>query len=370
MREITPNLTPELENHVGTDAVDAAQAFGVATYADLVNHCARLAYLNKDHLLFFRGQARDYKSKAGSSTIYPTIYRDYLPQREINYRFDVLNEASLQLKELFKRQKVQGYQELARKKYVQWSVLQHYQVCSTPLLDITHSIRVACSFAQIESTDSNAFVFVFGLPYATNRISINSEHDVVLIRLLSICPPDALRPYFQEGYMTGTEDLTNEYESKTELDFKNRLIAKFELPTGQGFWGAGFSEIPRSVLYPRDDHVEELCKSIELELKEELLPGALGEFIRTWIEFEYAIISLARKIDPDIHTARSALKVLSQSEIIDPGSLLTFNEIRRFRNLVVHEPQKIHPDELNDYMNRIDLFREHELGPIELDQAP
>ena len=360
MREIVPSLTPEYEQHIGSKSVDAARAFQIPSYRELVSHCAKLAYLNKDQLLFFRGQARDYKSKAGSSTIYPTIYRgDYLPQREVNYRFDILNEASRQLRELFKRQRVHGYKELARKKYVQWSVLQHYQVCDTPLLDLTHSLRVACSFANRESTDSSAFVFVFGLPYATNRISVNSEHDVVLIRLLSICPPDALRPYFQEGYLSGTEDITNEYESKTELDFKNRLLAKFEISTEDQFWGLGFSAIPESVLYPQEDRVEELCKAIEIELRDEILPGALGEFIRAWADLEAEIIALAREIDPDIHTLRSAVSLLGEASLVDPRELLAFNEIRQFRNIVVHEAQRIRPNQLNDYLNRLELFREN-----------
>ncbi len=368
MREINkPSLTPELERHLGSNSVDASHAYPVATYKDLVTHCAKLAYKNKDHLLFFRGQARDYRSKAGSSTLYPNIYRgDRLLQREINYRFDILNEASRQLKDLFRKQKVDGFKELVRKKYVQWSVLQHYEVCATPLLDLTHSLRVACSFAQLASKDSNAYVFLFGLPYVTNRISINSEHDIVLVRLLSICPPDALRPYFQEGYLSGTEDITNEYESKTELDFKNRLIAKFEIPSGNNFWGSGFYAIPRSALYPKGDGVEELCKSIEIKLKEELLPGALGEFIRSWTDFEADIIALAKEFDLDIHTLRPAVNLLVSLDVIDPGAFLTFNEIRGFRNVVVHEPNKIRPGELNDYLNRIQLFRENVLRPRNL----
>ena len=69
---------------------------------------------------------------------------------------------------------------------MQWSILQHYEVCGTPLIDFTHSFRVACSFAQLENESDRAYIYVFGLPYITNRISINSEHDLINIRLLSI----------------------------------------------------------------------------------------------------------------------------------------------------------------------------------------
>lgn len=78
---------------------------------------------------------------------------------------------------------------------------------------------------------------MFGFPYLTNRISFNSEHDIVNIRLLSICPPEAYRPHFQEGYLAGTDEITDNYERKIELDFNNRLIIKFELPVEKTFWG-------------------------------------------------------------------------------------------------------------------------------------
>lgn len=360
MREITSSLTQELTRHIGSKSLDKSDAFPVNSYQDLVAHIAKLAYLNKDHLLFFRGQDRDYRSKAGSTTIYPTIYRgEYIPQREINYRFDILHEASKQLKQLFSNERIEGFKELSRKKYVQWSILQHYGVCATPLLDLTHSVRVACSFAQLFSSDTKAYVFVFGLPYITHRITINSEHDVILIRLLSICPPDALRPYFQEGYLSGTEDITNEYESKTELDFKNRLIAKFEIPEDATFWEPGFSVIPNLVLFPSNDRVEVLCKSIELKIKNELMPGQIGEFIQLWTELESDVISQARLINPDVFTFRNAINQLVKSDIIDSDALMTLEEIRKFRNVVIHEYKKITPEELTKYISKIEDFRQN-----------
>jgi hypothetical protein len=58
------------------------------------------------------------------------------------------------------------------------TILHHYSVCDTPSLDLTHSLRVACSFAQLSSRDARAYVFVLGLPYTTNRISINTKKEV------------------------------------------------------------------------------------------------------------------------------------------------------------------------------------------------
>ncbi|WP_165041246.1 hypothetical protein [Dysgonomonas sp. ZJ709] len=133
----------------------------------------------------------------------------------------------------------------------------------TPLLDFTHSLRVACSFAMIDNNTDKAYISAFGLPYLTNRISVNSEHDTINVRLLSICPPTALRPYFQEGYLIGTDGISNSYDTKGELDFNNRLVAKFEIPNNPSFWGDGFHQIPRNSLYPQNDPIEDICKQIK-----------------------------------------------------------------------------------------------------------
>ena len=180
-------------------------AFPVATFRPLVEHVAKLAYRNRDDLLFFRGQSRDYQSKAGGATLYPSIYRgDALPQRELRHRFEILDQAGRTLARRFGEEGIDGHRELLRKTFIQWGILQHYEVATTPLIDFTQSLRVACSFAQHNSPEPTCYVYVLGLPFLTNRITVNSEHDLVTVRLLSICPPDALRPYYQEGYLAGT----------------------------------------------------------------------------------------------------------------------------------------------------------------------
>lgn len=231
MRAIRGEQTPALQELLGDQPVAKADAIQVPTYRRLIEHVAQLSYANKDHLLFFRGQGRDFKNKAGASSFYPSIYRgERLPREELAVRFDVLTGASRRLVDAFERNGIAGTQEVRRRKYIQWSILQHYEVCPTPLLDFTHSVRVACSFATLDPDGDDAYVYAFGLPYITNRISVNSEQDLVNVRLLSICPPDALRPYFQEGYLAGTDEVTTDYESKDELDFTRRLIAKFQIP--------------------------------------------------------------------------------------------------------------------------------------------
>ena len=68
MRSISGQLTTELTAQAKGADIAKAEAFHVKTYREVMEHVARLAYV-KDHLQFFRGQDRDYRNKAGASTI-------------------------------------------------------------------------------------------------------------------------------------------------------------------------------------------------------------------------------------------------------------------------------------------------------------
>lgn len=106
MRELTnPALTAEIEKHLGGAPVAKAAPFAFSSYMQLVEIAAHLSFLNKDHLLFFRSRQGDYMNKAGSSTLYPAIYREnYLAlanqvsKSEIAYRFRKLDQAAKILK--------------------------------------------------------------------------------------------------------------------------------------------------------------------------------------------------------------------------------------------------------------------------------
>lgn len=339
MRQIYGKLTSELLTHTTPKTVGIDIGFPVATFRELVEQVAKLSFLNKDYLLFFRGQKNDYKNKINSSTFYPTIYRgDYLTQQELDFRFDKLNTASKFLVELFKKHKIEGHSELRRKRLIQWSILQHYEVTETPLIDITQSLRVACSFAQLYNKEKTAFIYVFGLPYFTNRISVNSEHDLINVRLLSISPPQALRPYFQEGYLVGTDDITNEYSNKSEMDLNNRLIAKFEIPNDEVFWGNDFDTIPETALYPKNDTIDKICKEIGQEISIDTAPTGLGEFLKLWTEFEQIILYDAKKYKREVHNIRDAILILMKYKQEKYGLLKEYDYLRMFRNKLVHKP--------------------------------
>jgi len=333
-------LTDELKKHISTKDVAGCSGYTVNTFRELVEQVAKLSYLNKDNLLFYRGQANDYKNKADKTTFYPSIYRSkYLSQQELDYRFDKLHSASKLLSELFKRSKIVGHTELRRKTLIQWSILQHYEVTETPLIDVTQSVRVACSFAQLRNKQDTAFVYVFGLPYYTNRITINSEHDLINIRLLSITPPQALRPYFQEGFLIGTDDITNEYEKKEELDLNNRLIAKFEIPNSKLFWGRSFDRIPKNALYPENDTIEKICREIGKEVTtSELAPSNIGVFLKLWSEIEQIVLKRSRKYIREVHTLRDAIYVLKKYEEEKYVLYSEIDKMRTRRNKIVHKP--------------------------------
>ncbi len=245
-----------------SEQVRRSDGLFVRSYADLVERVADLSFNNPEYLLFFRGQAVDYRI-GGLTTIHTALFRSTKPGgqlsgSEIMARFSLLEKAEQALAEKFTlpgkfnqtvRERIQRFSIL------RWALLQHYEVCLTPLLDVTHSLRVACSFA-FQGGGGEPFLFVLGLPQISGSITTSSEHGIQVIRLLSICPPVALRPHYQEGYLVG-EFPTISFQQKAhykraELDMANRLVCKFRLARSEKFWRSGFDEIPQGALFPNE----------------------------------------------------------------------------------------------------------------------
>jgi len=128
-------------------------------------------------------------------------------------------------------------------------------------LDITSSLRVACSFALRKARES-AVVYIIGLPHTNGSISYYADEEQIIVRLLSICPPNALRPYYQEGYLVGTFPTTELKARTRSLDVANRLVAKFQIPK-KGFWDNHFTEIPELALFPKNDEMNEIVNRIK-----------------------------------------------------------------------------------------------------------
>jgi len=339
-------LTQEIAKHLGSKRaiaspqdVGAANAYPVTSFQDLIQHVARLAVLNKDCVFYYRGQDRDYGKGSGSSSLYPTIYRGaQVHRQDILNRFALLDQASSALRQAVVRHKLEGHDEV-RKRLVQWSLLQHYGVCATPLLDLTSSLRIGCNFALLNPDPPEPTVYVCGLPYTTGRISVNSEHDTVNVRLLGICPPAALRPLLQEGHVVGTYEVTADYANKSELDFCGRLIAKFSLPMSTTFRRevAGFD---REELFPSTDPLLSIAEEVRSSLREfgEVSPSVLGYFLETWTKLEQILLDTARFFGKDVRSVGRAARVLRDEGLPEDvfHRLLRATEIR---NTAVHKPQ-------------------------------
>lgn len=235
----------------------------VTSYLDLAKKVAELQFRNPEHILLFRGQDKDYKNDKGNTTLKPSLLRHQAEDRfrppasdVLERRFGILKEAERRLVSEFNIQKLDGRHELARYRILRWSILQHYEVCSTPLLDVSQSIRIAASFAS-QTTGQEAFLYVLAVPNISGVITASAEAGLQIVRLSGICPPTAVRPHIQEGYLLGEYPDMPDFEQKQhyapyEIDFGRRLIAKFRLDLDH-FWGdANFQRIGREALYPND----------------------------------------------------------------------------------------------------------------------
>lgn len=351
MRKIsfnTSNFTEHIKSNIVDQDVLRSDGVFVSSYMDLVKEVAELSYLNPDYMLFYRGQVQDYKNKNSSTTIYPSIYREErISKSELKYKLDVLNTASALLVNKLETQNIIGNTELKRKKQIQWSILQHYEVCPTPLLDITHSLRVACSFSMLNNINDYCYIYVIALPYLTGRISINSEHDLINIRLLSISPPQALRPFFQEGYVVGTEFICDEYENKIELDFNRRLLAKYKIPNSKEFWSNSFMKIGENLLYPLNDIIDKICREIKNELDYNVSAGnnTIGSFLLKWNTLEEWL----RRLGGGQYNTNQALKYFKYNYKFEDITYNKLDELRKFRNNVVHNPMSITLNDLYKY---------------------
>jgi hypothetical protein len=113
-------------------------------------------------------------------------------------RFDLLARAERELVRRYVDHGFLGRENLMRQQILRWSILQHYEVCRTPLLDVTHSLRIAASFAS-DGAGDEAFIFVLGVPNLSGAVTASAEAGLQIVRLSSVCPPAAVRPHIQEG---------------------------------------------------------------------------------------------------------------------------------------------------------------------------
>ena len=247
-------------NRYPVNQICSSAPLNVHSYEELVEHIAKINYYNRQYSLFYRGQRRDYLDPNKLTTLYPSIYRNRLTGNKLKKNFEKLDYASRELFFILSlnrdRFELIGIKNLQRFRELTWAILQHYQICSTPVLDITHSLRVAASFSLVEDRENQrqeGILYVMGFPNINDYISYHVSDELVNVKLLSFCPPAAKRPFYQEGFVAGTFPHYDLMEKQSKFDFKNRLIAKFRLINdNHNFLGRGLDIIPFNSLYPND----------------------------------------------------------------------------------------------------------------------
>lgn len=258
---------------VSNKSIREDRGYRVNSYLDLATKIAELQFRNRDHVLLFRGQSGDYRDEDGVTTLKPTLFRSNRgrtapPNRqELTNRFRKLNEAEQHL--ITHWGKTVGKDRLRKYRLLRWSILQHYEVSPTPLLDVTHSLRIAASFASHNANDE-VFLFVLGVPNLSGAVTASAEAGLQIVRLSSVCPPTAIRPHIQEGYLLGEYPDMPDFDQKRyygpqEIDFGRRLIAKFRFIPQEIWSHAAFPRVEPTALYPtpQEDPLADLAEKIK-----------------------------------------------------------------------------------------------------------
>jgi hypothetical protein len=238
-----------------------AQGHKVDNFFQLAKKVAELQFLNRDNVLLFRGQRSDHQTTKGNTTLKATLFRldeSKVPTQTIlEQRFELLRVAERELVSRYVAARFQGFQRLKRHRVIRWAILQHYEVCRTPLLDVTQSLRVAATFASLGNNTNSAFVFVLGVPNLSGAVTASAESGLQIVRLSSACPPEAVRPHLQEGYLLGEYPEITDYEQNAqydyyEMDFGRRLIAKFRFNPKELWQNKNFPPAAEEALYPKE----------------------------------------------------------------------------------------------------------------------
>lgn len=252
-------------------AVRKSPGVFVRNYVELAKAVSSLQYNNRDYVLMFRGQSTDHGNRQKNTTLKPTIFRaPRTTADDYARRFELLRRAEDMLVERYALASFSGITRLRRQRILRWSILQHYEVCPTPLLDVTHSVRIAASFASA-SGGARAFFYVLGIPNLSGAVTASAEAGIQVVRLSGVCPPEAVRPHIQEGYLLGEYPDMDRAEQKSlyqgyEVDFGLRLIAKFQFEPAS-FWrqSPNFPQVPHVALYPSsaDDPMRRIGDAIK-----------------------------------------------------------------------------------------------------------
>lgn len=252
-----------------TNTSEAREDWEVHSFSELLGCVAFLTSMNKRLTLFFRGQTSDEWEPL------PMLFRSEWRCFESKRTFAIGENRQRYWEELPRigervfricEDKALGLPRrlgLRDIREVQWAVIQHYEIWPTPLIDITSSLRMAASFAMDHCSSEGrerrvGFVYVVGMPESTGSITFDIDQHVCLARLQSCCPPVALRPHFQEGFLVGRFPINsmNDLHLVEKSSLLRRLVAKFKLIDMGNFWDENFPIIGHEAVCPKDDPLE------------------------------------------------------------------------------------------------------------------
>jgi hypothetical protein len=272
-QRISAYFDSETEVRIASNSkIRAGDGHRVTSYFDLARKVAELQFLNRDYVLLFRGQRTDHKTSKGNTSLRPPLLRGRgtaIPSKTtLVQRFERLREAESALLKCYRKERFKGIERLSRERILRWSILQHYEVCKTPLLDVTHSLRIAASFAA-QNASTRAFILVLGVPAISGAVTASAEAGLQIVRLSSACPPAALRPHLQEGYLLGEYPEMADIEQKAnyklwETDFGLRLVSKFTF-NPENFFSTTFPQLSDKAIYPAGhrDRMQEVTERVK-----------------------------------------------------------------------------------------------------------
>ena len=194
-----------------------AHSYQVHRYSELVYLVSLLRFLNQNQFILYRGESKQHTNDQGILSFLPGIYRNENNTND----FKLLKEKTSKLLQFEELKNV--YQEYTN--IIAQGLLQHYEIVRTPFLDLTQSLRVAYSMALNEAEKrqdgrETIFIYLFSVPFFNGYIT--KIQDLTLVNLPSVCPPTAMRPLLQEGYLI-------RYNKEESYDFNQNLIAEIAI---------------------------------------------------------------------------------------------------------------------------------------------
>ena len=281
----------------------------ITTYWDLVQQVARLISFNTRYQFYFRGHDRLTRLPNGmGNTVTPLIWRsgdEDATEAERERAFcdlkDELRDKSERLRQAYRRHPDSSshiINLMDEGPLVQWALLEHYECCPTPLLNVTRSLHVASSFALMprdgsrSDADVTGYIVVLGLPHQREAITTNQRQGILNLELLGITPHNAMRPLMQDAYLACSFDWWRtfcddpySFGQGDAIDFSGRIAAIFEVKnewkaeTAEAkaekrlsyygeFWEMGMgAPVDMAALFPAEDRFFDFLESSGLEPK-------------------------------------------------------------------------------------------------------